>query len=314
VNRLRQLGLMMVLLCMLGAVGCSASINCDENPSDSDTCNQTRENLKRVEDQVRTEAERQSREVAQEAGNAVGAEIERRISVAWHGLLDRLPLIGKPSQPPPLDLRPGPPDQFALTDSPVPMSRVTFVNWYGNTEYAYKNRDHLYSELQGLHSGIDFSVPLRTPISSVANRQGTILSIDNKPFDFGAEPHNVLVDYGPLLVLYGHSVAADGVKVGGTVKPGDLVAYSDSDGALEHLHFEVIRKNEGWDTLPDREKAARRPGDVRTNPVPFLPQSLLREIAGGSFVWDGFHPTPTRVWQIPEDQPDISPGGPYLVP
>ncbi|MCL4531619.1 MAG: M23 family metallopeptidase [Actinobacteria bacterium] len=197
--------------------------------------------------------------------------------------------------------------------SPVSIDKVTYINWYGNTEYAYENRDKLYSALQGLHSGVDFGVPWETPITNTTNRTGTVLSVNNAPYGFGAEPNAVLLDFGEYLVLYGHNSSKSLPKAGQQIQPRGIIAYSGIGNGFLHLHLEVILRNPQWENLPADTKAKSRPGDNRTNPVPFfvpeLVQQLKKEKDSGAF-----HPTSDGKRMTPEDQLDITPGGPYLVP
>jgi len=201
------------------------------------------------------------------------------------------------------------PNQISIS-FPISWDKVTSINWYGNTEFAYKNRSRYYSRLQGLHSGLDFICPEDTPITNSIDRTGTIISIDNKQYYYGAGPGNVLVDYGDFLVLYGHT-SSTSLRVGDKVEPGTEIALSGTDGNLAHLHLEVIKKDPLWDNLPIEKKRSERPGNVRTNPVPYLSPELKKFLE--SKQWDKFHETENGKWISPEDQPDITPGEKYLV-
>jgi murein DD-endopeptidase MepM/ murein hydrolase activator NlpD len=185
------------------------------------------------------------------------------------------------------------------------MDRVTSINWYGNTEWAFQNRGAYYSQLQGIHSGIDFIVPAGTPITSAINRRGKVISIDNQPYDYKAGPHNILVDYGDFLVLYGHMSPNTPHQVGDPIDPGSIIGNSGTDGTTPHLHMEVIRKHPEWDSLPPEKQTVSRPGNIRTNPVPYLSPEVQKELEQKQ--WDAFHPTPDGKWQNPSDQPDIDP-------
>jgi hypothetical protein len=204
---------------------------------------------------------------------------------------------------------PVPPPRPIFEELPVPLNQVTWIQWYGNTEFAYGNRE-LYRELQGLHSGLDFCVPTGTPIVSTVNQTGEVISLDGKPYDYKAGPGSILIDYGDFIVLYGHTSGSD-VKLGDDIEPGQIVGYTGSDGTTEHLHMEVILKDATWEQLPLDKKASTRPGSVRTNPVPFLSPELrkvLDDKPSGEF-----HPTDDGRWLTPDDQPDITPGGSYAV-
>jgi murein DD-endopeptidase MepM/ murein hydrolase activator NlpD len=195
--------------------------------------------------------------------------------------------------------------------SPVPFDQVTGINWYGNTEFAYHNRANYYSQVQGLHSGLDFVVLAGTPITSTVNRPGKVISVNGKPYNYKAGPGSILVDYGDFMVLYGHTSRSD-AKVGDTVEPGQIVGYTGTDEyGTEHLHMEVIKKDPGWEALSQEKKAITRPGSVRTNPVPYLAPDLRKQLEEKQ--WGAFHPTADNKWQTPDDQPDIIPGKPYVI-
>lgn len=196
--------------------------------------------------------------------------------------------------------------------SPVPLDKVRFINWYGNTKFAYDHRHEYYDELQGLHSGIDFAVPIGTAITSVVDRTGKIMAVNGEPYDYKAGPGSILVDYGEFLVLYGHTSRDNVPEVGDEIKPDEIVGYTGADaGGFEHLHLEVIKKDPGWNSLPVDKQATTRPGNIRTNPVPYLNPELRKQLAEKES--GEFHPTSENVWQTPDDQPDIDPGGLYLV-
>lgn len=204
---------------------------------------------------------------------------------------------------------------FQLPALPIAFDSINYINWYGNTNFAYQNRTTIYSALQGLHSGIDFIAPYGTPIKSVVNRSGAVVSINNEPYDYRTGPGNLLIDYGEFLVLYGHIQNAhfpDAIKIGAVVVPNDTIAYVGADTAgLIHLHLEIIRKNPPASGAP-----GGRPGYIRTNPVPFFSSNTLDQLTQkAQGIGATFHPIPSVTkWQTPNDQPDIIPGGPLLVP
>jgi len=116
-----------------------------------------------------------------------------------------------------------------------------FGQAYGNTPGAYNFGDEWYSAGQGLHFGIDLSMPCGTPLVAVAD--GVVAFADD--LGFGAGPHNLILRHDALNAtsLYGHLQGYPPVSPGQTVKQGDLVGYSgDPDSTCfsrPHLHFEV---------------------------------------------------------------------------
>jgi murein DD-endopeptidase MepM/ murein hydrolase activator NlpD len=205
-------------------------------------------------------------------------------------------------------------EPFRFESSPVPIDQVTRVNWYGNTEFAFDNWPDYYSQLQRFHNGVDFLLPIGNPITSAVNRTGRVVSRNNSPYDFQAGPGNVVVDYGPFLVLYGHTMEdpAPGMTVPGLddpVNPGDIVAYSGQDvGLTPHLHLEVMLK------VDPPPVCSGRPGCVRTNPVPFFSEAFHDAITAGprgDLAPDEFHKWPNcDRWLHEYDQPDITPADP----
>lgn len=124
---------------------------------------------------------------------------------------------------------------------PAGASTWLFGQAYGNTPGAYNFGDEWYSAGQGLHFGIDLSMPCGTPLVAVAD--GVVAFADD--LGFGAGPHNLILRHDALNAtsLYGHLQGYPPVRPGQTVKQGDLVGYSgDPDSTCfsrPHLHFEV---------------------------------------------------------------------------
>jgi hypothetical protein len=222
-------------------------------------------------------------------------------------LLPRPPawLVPRPSGPvSPVPISPVPasmPQAQWLTRSPVPWDQVEYINWYGNTKRAHKYASEWYGELQGLHSGLDFVVPVDTPIVSPVDRPGKVIAVNSVVAPCTKDGRNVLVDYGEFLVLYGHTQAEPAAEVGNEILPGGIVANSGIGSGTPHLHMEVIRKDPGTNS-----------GHIRTNPVPFLSSDLRQMLEKKQ--WDGFYATPDGKWSTPMDQPDIHPGDPRLIP
>ena len=117
---------------------------------------------------------------------------------------------------------------------PVPgQPRVS--QFYGYTKWSAGGGRQYYGATQGMHSGIDFAVPVGTPLLSVG--YGVVLFAgENGPF--GARlPQSIVVRYGSLYVLYGHASVV-GVRPGQAVVPGQELGRSGEFGG-PHLHFEV---------------------------------------------------------------------------
>ena len=114
-----------------------------------------------------------------------------------------------------------------------------------------------------LHAGLDFGVPVGTPVRAVAD--GVVARCSYDPGGYG---HYVKVRHADgTLSLYGHlsRVLVDG----GRVRAGDVIARSGNTGHSTgpHLHFEMRRGGGAFDPRgPGCASAAStcRPPDLRT--------------------------------------------------
>ena len=112
---------------------------------------------------------------------------------------------------------------------------------YGNTTFAYRERDAQYRRVQGIHFGVDLSTRCGTEVVAIAD--GVVFASDN--LAFGSAPHNLLIDHPALgyASLYGHLLEDPGLAPGTKVKAGDVVALSgdpaDTCYGRPHLHLEI---------------------------------------------------------------------------
>jgi len=180
------------------------------------------------------------------------------------------PGIVTPVQP----IAPGP----GFDRLPVPPDKITWWQPYGDTAFARQNPSY-YLNTGGIHNGIDLGVPDGTPIMSPISGTGKVISVNGVPYRYGAnEPGSIVVDYGDLIVVYGHTSQSN-VKVGDEVRPGDKLGLTGSfDGP--HLHLEVVKKDPSWENLTPEEKAKTRPGSERVDPLPYLPPELQELLKG----------------------------------
>ena len=96
-----------------------------------------------------------------------------------------------------------------------------------------------------MHSGIDISAPMSTPV--VAAAAGTVILAQ---FEVGLG-NAVIVSHGyGLKTTYGH-LAKVKVKMGQTVKRNDVIGWVGSTGLSTgpHLHYEVEKRGAGVDPL-----------------------------------------------------------------
>ena len=90
------------------------------------------------------------------------------------------------------------------------------------------------------HAGMDFTAPTGTPI--YATGDGKVVRADAEASGYG---NHVRIDHGyGYVTLYAHMSEID-VKIGQTVKRGDVIGYVGNTGKSvgPHLHYEV-RKND----------------------------------------------------------------------
>lgn len=89
-----------------------------------------------------------------------------------------------------------------------------------------------------MHEGIDFTAPVGTPIYATGN--GRVSLVDYGHRGYG---NHVIITHGfGYQTLYGHMSRVK-VKIGQTVKRGDIIGYVGNSGKSTgpHCHYEVIR-------------------------------------------------------------------------
>ena len=100
----------------------------------------------------------------------------------------------------------------------------------------YGYRTHPVLHHRQLHSGLDFAMPIGTPIYATAN--GVVLSAGIQP-GYG---HMVEIRHNfGFGTRYGHLNGKYLVKQGDFVRKGDIIAYSGNSGLSTgpHLHYEI---------------------------------------------------------------------------
>lgn len=171
---------------------------------------------------------------------------------------------------------------------------------YGNTTGAFNFAQEWYSAGQGLHFGIDVSMPCGTELVAVAD--GEIAFVDN--LSFGAGPHNLLIIHPAqeLVSLYGHLLQTPVLTPGQWVTQGQVVALSgDPDVVCDsrpHLHYEVRSLNYNMTYNP-----------VNYIDVPWHTLSTIGSFSGYTFQQDLDNP---RQWMSIDDQPEVAFGGRQL--
>ena len=171
---------------------------------------------------------------------------------------------------------------------------------YGNTTGAFNNGQAWYSAGQGLHFGLDLSMPCGTELIAIGD--GEVLFVDD--LGFGSAPHNLLIRHNAqgVVSLYGHLLERSPLQPGQIVQQGDVVGLSgDPDVVCDsrpHLHLEI------------------RSLDYRTlfNPINYIEAPWHAMAAIGSFGYPLFQQDMLnpRQWMSLDDQPEVVLGGRML--
>lgn len=168
---------------------------------------------------------------------------------------------------------------------------------YGNTTGAFNFGTAWYSAGQGLHFGLDLSMPCGTPLVAVAD--GVVAFADN--LSFGSGPHNLLIrhDAVGLISLYGHLLTRPALVPGQPVRQGEVIAQSgDPDRTCDsrpHLHLEIRSLDYG----------------TTYNPVDYIDVNWHSLAIVGSYsstLFQGDMTNPRR-WMSLDDQPAVRFGG-----
>lgn len=99
----------------------------------------------------------------------------------------------------------------------------------------FGRRIHPIYKIRKMHTGIDFTAPIGTPIYATGNGRVTAVGVD------GGYGQRVIINHGySYTTLYGH-MSRFAVKQGQSVKRGDLIGYVGNTGTSTgpHLHYEV---------------------------------------------------------------------------
>lgn len=111
-----------------------------------------------------------------------------------------------------------------------------------NTSITTIFREKGSSWSSGWHNGVDIAAPQNTPIKAVAD--GNVINADTVANGDGFGNRVVLKHADGRATLYAHMVRTPPVKVGQSIKKGDIIGYVGSTGLSygAHLHFTIIDK------------------------------------------------------------------------
>jgi murein DD-endopeptidase MepM/ murein hydrolase activator NlpD len=139
--------------------------------------------------------------------------------------------------------------RFVWPEQGTPAGPAVITQGFGPTDLWM---EPMYNGFAHFHTGIDLAEPENSPI--LAADDGVVILVGSGPYGYGN--YVVLAHAGGFATLYGH-MNTPTVKVGQTVKQGQLIGLEGSTGASTgpHLHFEL------------------RVGGKMIDPSPFLPPS-----------------------------------------
>lgn len=192
------------------------------------------------------------------------------------------------------------PPSFSLPFTGPPGPSTWYVaQWYGSTIWSYRNWHDLYSAGQGIHFGVDFAAPCKTPIHAIGD--GVVFAVDGP---YGAGPHSIVINHeNGYLSLYGHMYQRSSLLVGQRVTRDDVIGLSGDPSTQNcdqssHLHLEI-----------------RRPGmSSAVNPIPLIDadwRSLTIGADTDGTRFELFYSDPGKR-MTSEDQPGINFGGPII--
>jgi murein DD-endopeptidase MepM/ murein hydrolase activator NlpD len=139
------------------------------------------------------------------------------------------------------------PRSALFTRLPVDLNQIQWVQYFGNTIFAYNlrhdrdpGRQTWYNYSQGLHGGFDFGNSAKDAgVPVLAGLNGTIDAVNlNSKF---YPPNYVIAKSGEFIVIYGHLGRVPPLNVGGSVTPETPVGFIES--TQKHLHLEIRYRN-----------------------------------------------------------------------
>ncbi len=157
---------------------------------------------------------------------------------------------------------------------PVQANRPRISQFFGHTLWAASGGRDYYRACQGRHPGLDFAVPVGTPLLALADGVVMCAGVANRDCPFGGgAPNVIIIRYGTVYAIYGHASSV-AVAKGQRVAAGDVVGASgDSNGA--HLHFEIRPVPDQVRADIDMEREPLNAG-IAHNPIDYFSAALNR--------------------------------------
>lgn len=131
---------------------------------------------------------------------------------------------------------------------------ISSFSGFGPNNYSYltyvTGHDY-YHNLCGLHNGLDFGLPIGTPLCAID--WGVVVHVSRKENDnpYRAGPFTAIIRYGRYVALYGHMVGKEQgehmfVDEGDIVTPGQVIGLSGISNNYRHLHFEMRKIRQAY--------------------------------------------------------------------
>jgi len=124
--------------------------------------------------------------------------------------------------------------------------RIDLLNKNLNALSGYGIRLHPVYKVDRMHTGLDFTAPIGTPIQATGD--GVVVTADHEGIGYG---NHIIIDHGfGYSSLYGH-MSSYIVKVGDTIHKGQTIGYVGNTGTSTgpHLHYEVRVKGNPVDPI-----------------------------------------------------------------
>ncbi|MDM8359131.1 M23 family metallopeptidase [Pandoraea communis] len=148
------------------------------------------------------------------------------------------------------------PNAFSSTSAPRASKSLVMPVTYSRISSDYGTRYHPVTRVKHSHTGIDLVAPHGAPVRVVA--QGAVKTIGYERRGFG---RYIVIDHrDDNETIYAHlSATARGLRVGQTVKAGDVIGAVGKTGMVTgaHLHFELRRQGVPVDPRPLLRRTAR---------------------------------------------------------
>jgi murein DD-endopeptidase MepM/ murein hydrolase activator NlpD len=148
-------------------------------------------------------------------------------------------------------------------------TQISSFSGFGPNNFSYltyaSGKDY-YRNLNGLHNGLDFGMPIGTALCALD--WGVVVHASRRDNDnpYSAGPFSVIIRHGRYVALYGHAMGKEYgehifVQEGDIVAPGETICRSGIGNYYEHLHFEVRKIRQAYinQLRKDAELASTEP-------------------------------------------------------